>query len=364
MPPSPSIPQRRLAGQLVTNPVASLVEAVAWLGAVQAQDYGLSPWALGLRSQGATAAMVDRAVADGSIVRTHAFRGTWQYIARDDARWMLALVADRVVKGSAARYRAMGLDERTLRRAEDVLRDATGGGAQLTRAEIAAALQRARIATDGHRLSHIIGRAELDAVICSGGRRGKQPTYAAFDERVPQAAARSRDSAFAELARRFFRSRGPATMRDFLWWTGLAAAEVRAGHAAIAGELACADVDGATYWWHRDAARGRSRTASIAHLLPAFDEYLIGYSDRCDVLHPDHVRAINNGGGFLAAIVVVDGHVAGTWSRSFERAGLTIDLAPLRAWKRAARAAITEAAERYAAFVASPLAAIRMSRAH
>src|SRR3954469_23035255 len=192
-----SVPHRRLAGQLIAKPGGSPAEAVARLGAVQAQDYLASLWAVGLRTRGATASTVEQAIADGSIVRTHVFRGTLQYVAREDVRWMLTLVGGRVIAATASRYRGLGLDERTLRRAETVLRKATSGGAQLTRAEVAAALQRARIATDGQRLIHIIVRAELDAVFCSGARRGKQATFAAFDQRVSSTPPRSTDSAVA-----------------------------------------------------------------------------------------------------------------------------------------------------------------------
>jgi hypothetical protein len=346
-----SLPHRRLAAQLIAKPAGSPAEAVASLGAVQAQDYLASLWAVGLRTRGATASTIEQAIADGEIVRTHAFRGTLQYVARDDVRWMLALVGSRVITATASRYRVLGLDERTLRRAEVVLRKATSHGAQLTRHEVAAALQRARIATDGQRLIHIIARAELDGVICSGARRGKQATFAAFDQRVPSAPPRSADSAAAELARRFFRSRGPATLRDFVWWTGLPPKGARAGLAAIEAELASEVSEGVTYW----SFAGRSQVDHAAHLLPAFDEYLIGYCDRRDVLHADHVRAINAGGGLLAPCVVVDGRVVGRWRRSVTRAGVAIEVTLFVA---RGRAAITEAAERYAAFVACPLVGV------
>jgi len=348
---------RRLAGQLLARPADSPAEAVGWLGAVQAQDYLASLWAVGQRTRGATASTVEQAIADGSIVRTHVFRGTLQYVARDDLRWMLALVGRRVIAASASRYRQLGLDERTLHRAEVALREATRGGGQLTRQEVAAVLQRNRIATDGQRLIHIIARAELDAVICSGARRGKQSTFASFDERVPAAPARPADSALRELARRFFESRGPATLRDLVWWSGLPTSAARAGLAANEADLDSELVDGVAYW----SLRGRSARGPSAHLLPAFDEYLVGYCDRRDVLHADHVRAINAGGGLLAPCIVVDGTVVGVWRRTIGRSGIAIELRPLEPWARGVRSAVAEAAERYAAFVATPLVRLTTS---
>lgn len=346
---------RRLAAQRITRPAATPAEAVAWLAAVQAQDYLASLWAVGVRTRRATAAAIEHAIADGAIVRIHAFRGTLQYVARDDLRWMLALIARRVISAASSRFRQLGLDERTLRRAGDALRDATRGGAALTRSEVAVALRRARIATDGQRLVHLIAHAELDGAICSGARRGKQQTFASFAERVPPAPERSRDGALAELARRFYRSRGPATLRDFVWWTGLPVKDARAGLEAVAGELGRETLDGRDYW----SAPTRRTAALPAYLLPAFDEYLIGYQDRRDVVAAEHTRAINGGGGLLAWIVVVDGEVIGTWRRSFvgagDAAGVAIELRPFHPWERRARTAVAAAAERYAAFLALPL---------
>jgi hypothetical protein len=341
---------RRLAAQLIARPADTPGEVVARLGAVQAQDYLASLWAVGLRLRRATDATIEDAIADGTIVRTHAYRGTLQYLARDDVRWMVGLVAPRVIAGAAARYRRLGLDDRTLQRANTVLREATRQ-AQLTRSEIAAALRRARIATDGERLIHIILRAELDLVLCSGARRGKQTTFAAFDERIPAASKRPRDAAVAELARRFFTSRGPATLRDFVWWTGLSITESRAGLEAIAGELDCEAIDGRDYW----SARGGSSKAAPATLLPAYDEYLVGYQDRRDAIAPEHASAVDAGFALLAPGVMVDGHIIGGWRRSLGSDGVAIELRPFHAWDRACRGAVAEAAERYAAFLASKL---------
>jgi hypothetical protein len=346
------VPDRRLVTQQIARPAASPAEVVAWLGAVQAQDYPASLWAVGLRTRRATAATIEAAIAEGSIVRTHVFRGTWQYVARDDLRWMLALVGERVIARLMVYCRQLGLDEPMLRRSSDALRAATRG-AQLTRAEVAAALEASGIRTEGPLLRCMIGRAELDGVVCGGARRGKQQTFASFEERIPAAPAVPRERALGELARRFFQSRGPATLRDFVWWSGLPVGDARAGLAAIAGDVEAEVIGGVEYW---SARGGAGRRSGMAYLLPAFDEYLVGYCDRRDVLHPDHVRAINAGGGLLSACVVVDGRVAGVWRRTLDKAGLAIEISWLTRTTRAARAAVAEAAERYARFLATPLA--------
>src|SRR5262249_21639586 len=204
-------------------------ELVAWMGALQAQEYLSCLWAVGIRLRAADEAAVEGAIADGSVVRIHALRGTWQLVAAEDARWLLDLVGQRVIAGAAGRNRELGLDAATLRRAVDLVVREAQGGRQLIRREIAALLGRAGIATGDDRLSHILAWGELVGALVSGGRRGKQLTYAAFDERVPRQAVRPRDQALAELALRFARARGPATARDFAWWSGLSLGDARAG---------------------------------------------------------------------------------------------------------------------------------------
>ena len=210
-------------------------EVVAWLGAAQAQDYAGAKWALGLRAKGLTDAAVEQAFDEGAILRTHILRPTWHFVAPADIRWMLALSAPRVHAVNAYAYRTFELDAAVLARSRAALERALAGGRQLTRLELAKVLQRAGVQADGPRLAHVMMHAELDAVICSGARRGKQFTYALLEERAPRAKVLPRDEALAELTRRYFASHGPATLRDYVWWSGLTARDARAG---MADELA------------------------------------------------------------------------------------------------------------------------------
>jgi hypothetical protein len=341
------VPEHRLHAQQIASPrLATPAEVVGWMGAVQAQDYLASLWAVGLRMPGATEAIVEAAIEDGSIVRIHALRGTWQYIARDDVRWMLALVGRRLSAGAAARHRQLGLDDATLARGIDLLAAHVRGGRHATRAELATALGGVGIDSSGQRLIHMLAHAELTGVLCSAPRRGKQVTFAAFDERIPAAPALDRVAAAAELARRFVQARAPATVEDFAWWSGLPLGEARPAFAAATPPAA--------------PPRSRRRTPR-AYLLPAFDEYLIGYADRSAVLAARDVVKINAGGGMLNAIVVVDGRVAGTWRRTFEKTGVVVTLAPVRALSAAERSAIDDAADRYGAFLGAPVRVVTAS---
>src|SRR5713226_2242979 len=222
------IAHRRLHNQLITRPMFEKPDdVVKWLGAVQAQDYAGAKWALGLRMQGVTDDVIEQAFADGAIIRTHVMRPTWHFVAPADIRWMLALTAPRI---NAYYNRKLELDDAVFRHSNAVLAKALQGGKQLTRSELASVLQLAGIAADNLlRSTYIIMRAELDGIVCSGARRGKQFTYALLDERVPQTRNLDRDEALAEFARRYFTSHGPATLQDFVWWSGLAAADAKAG---------------------------------------------------------------------------------------------------------------------------------------
>lgn len=355
-------PAERLRAQrLLDPPDATPAEVVADLLAVQAQDGLATKWAVGVRTpRGAsTEASIDEALAAGTILRTHVMRWTWQLITPADVRWMLALVAPRLIASAAGRDRQLELDAQTYREANAALDRATRDGAHLTRAEIVEVLERAKVSSAGQRLSHILGHAELAGVITSGFTRGRQTTHAHLDLRAPNARPpMPRDEALAEAALRYSRSRGPATDVDFAWWIGLSLTDARAGLAAVRDHLVTeeVEVDGkrVTMW------RGRTSTAPMkapdAYLLPAFDEYLVAYKDRADMLDPEHVRHHNAGGGLLAPTVVLDGRVVGTWRRALARDAVEVVATLFAPVTKTQQAAIEGAAKRYAAFLERPLA--------
>ena len=335
---------------------------VKWLGAVQAQDYPGAKWALALRMRRGTlsitsGAAIERAFADGRILRTHVMRPTWHFVAREDIRWMLALTAPQVRVRMAPYNRRLELDAAVFRRSTGAIATALRDGAQLTRQELKVALERKGVATGSgvggvQRLAHIVMQAELDAVICSGARRGKQFTYALLDERVPISRPRPRDEAIAELARRYFTSHGPAQIHDFAWWSGLSVADARAGLATVESELARETIDGRTYWF---SSSGRTPTAPrTAYLLPLFDEYLIAYKDRRAALDTSRWTRAASRDPFSAP-VVVNGQVVGGWKRVQTGDKVGIALTPLAPLKKRDVAAVTDAARTYTDFVGAEL---------
>ena len=323
---------------------------VAALGAVQSQDYAGGKWALGLRMKGATDAVLDQAFNEGRILRTHILRPTWHFVAPEDIRWMLALSAPRVHTANGVMYRQQGLDETSIKKSYVVLKKVLQGGKSLTRPELGTAFEKAGIKNvEGIRLGYFIMSAELDGIICSGPRRGKQFTYALLEERAPTVRAWKREESLAEMTRRYFATRGPATLHDFTWWSGLTMADVRRGLDIVRARQE--DRDGRIYW-RIGPRRGTIAAAAEAHLLPVYDEYLVAYRDREAVPHaPPHVGAGPRAAVTFQHPVVSAGQVAGTWRPNSQPSGVRVVVNALRRLSRGERQEISEAAGRYGRFL-------------
>src|SRR5882672_1219244 len=219
-------------------------EVVRWLTALQAQEFPMAQWSIAQRTRGATKAAIEQAFADGVIVRTHVLRPTWHFALAEDIRWLLQVTAPRVHALNAYYNKQHELDKKLFTKSNALIAKALEGGTHLTRRELAAALKRGGIRASGPRLAYIMMRAELEAIVCSGAMRGKQHTYALLDERAPKAKALEEEAALAQFTKRYFTSRGPATVADFSRWSSLTAAEGRAGLALVGKELESKVIDG------------------------------------------------------------------------------------------------------------------------
>ena len=344
---------QRLANQQIAQPkFLHPHQVVQWLGAVQAQDYLGALWAIGLRTPGATEQSIEQALAEKTIVRTWPMRGTIHFVAATDIRWMLELLTPRVVQRSKGRLAQLGLDAMTISASATVVANALRGGNQLTRSELYALLEQAQIATDGQRGIHILGQLAHHLLICFGSRVDKQPTFVLFDEWVPDAKSLPRDEALAMLALRYFTGHGPATVYDFMWWSGLTAADARAGLATVAAQLGSERRGTQEYYYAQDSPAASSGLLDT-FLLPPFDEFLLGYRDRSAVLDPQYNTSVVPGSnGIFNPIVVIDGHVVGTWKRVLKRDTVTISFSLFPISSNDAHVpALTSAAERYGHFV-------------
>ena len=323
--PRPMLPAellrlRLLNQHLTTGPAPDAARLVAHFAAMQAQDYGQSLWAVGARLPGRTADTVARALHEGQLVRTWLLRGTLHLAAAEDVRWLLDLVAPRLIQAGAAIYRQRELDAASFTRSFAVLERLLTGQPPQPRRILAEALQAAGIRTDEQRLYTLLQRAVLEKLICPAGRHGAEPTYALADDWLPPAPKPfDRAEAVAELARRYFRSHGPATLADFAWWAGLPLGPARQGLEAAQPGLVAETIDNQTYWLPPPPATGPTVPPGL--LLAGFDEYLLAYQDRRPLLDPAYTRQVLTSNGIFRPIIVVAGRVAGTWQRRPGKAG-------------------------------------------
>jgi hypothetical protein len=351
------IADQRLANQRLVEPTLERAsEVVALLGAVQAQDYGAAKWGLAQRTFGATDADVETEIAEGRIVRTHILRPTWHFVAPADIHWMLALSAPRVHVANAYAYRELELDEAVFRKSRTVLTKALQDGKQLTREELGRALERARISMkDPRRLGYSMMRAELDGLICSGARRGKQFTYALLEERVPLVKTLDRDEALYELAKRYFSTRGPATADDFAWWSGLTKADSKRAAEAAAPDLEHEIMDGRSYWFPVPAPLAKRRKP-FAHLLPNYDEYFIGLRDRSAFGARLRAAGIKPRLDALSGhILTINGQIVGGWGRTFRGKKAVVHLKLLQPLSGPENRAVGAEANRFGEFLGTPV---------
>jgi hypothetical protein len=353
--PDPFIARRMRAQRLSAPMPADPAAVVAWFGAVQAQEYQPAKWGLAQRAPGLTDARIDQALADGTIIRTHGPRPTWHFIAAPDIRWVLTAVAPRVQLRSRTMYRTYDIDAALMTRARRIVEKTLGGGRFATRAAIGTALTGQGIEAKGVRLGLIMFVLELNQVVCSGPRQGKQFTYALFDERVRDALVLPPDEARTALAARYVASHGPVTVNDFVWWSGLTVGEARRAFEAVSPALRTERIGEDTYWSSPAEPKGTRQPIPPVHLLPIYDEYFIAYRDRrptAALLPPsapaDPMDSFTN-------LLCVEGRFGGFWRRTVGTRAVAVQLLPYRALSRPHRAAAEEAAERYAAFLGLPL---------
>ena len=340
---------QQIAHPHFTNPVTAL----ACLGAIQGQDYPGAKWSLGLRAPGTTDAQIEQLIADKQIVRTWAMRGTLHLMAAADIRWMVDLVGSRIIARTQRRYKQLELDAETLRRSNDILVNALAGGQSLDRKELFAILESKGISTQGQRGYYMLFHASLSGLIFQGVIRNNQPTVMQTDAALSTAKTLPREEALAELARRYFTSRGPTTVADFVHWSSLKVADAKAGLAAIKSQLVQETIGDEAYWL---SPENIPEQPPAAYALPGFDEYILGYKNRNAVLNPQYAQKICPGkNGVFYPTIVIDGQVVGTWKRAFKRGSILINLSPFENLSSHQKAAFSDAIQRFGEFHQMPV---------
>ncbi|HYI96413.1 MAG TPA: winged helix DNA-binding domain-containing protein [Bryobacteraceae bacterium] len=347
---------RRLSSQRLWTPTSDSPEAVVHhFGAMQSQEFGYAKWSIAQRAVGVDVDRINQALASGTILRTHMVRPTWHFVAATDIRWMLTVTGPRVNVLNSHMYNKVGLDDSVFSRSRKIFTKALMGGKHLTRSELAVVLQKNSIKASGFHLAYIIMRAELDGIVCSGPLRGKQQTYALLDERVPSVKTLDREEGLIELTRRYFTSRGPATLKDYLVWSSLTAAEGRRGLEAVTPELHHESIDDRTYWLAR-SSESRKPAVPVIDLVQGYDEYIMSYSESRDLLHlqgssPPQLRS---GSSFLH-VVLLDGRVIGRWRRVLKSDHVVVEVCIDRSLKGSETQALGPALERYGHYMGLPV---------
>lgn len=334
-----------LAGARYPSPVA----VVDGLLAVQAENYRHAAWAVACRADGElTEGDFDRVFDHGAILRTHVLRPTWHFVSPADIAWLVEVTAPRVRRTLVQVQRGLGLDDRTLERAVEVIVGSLASGRHLTRNELRERLDDEGIASSGQLLGVMLMQAELLGLVCSGRVRSTEQTYALLAERAPGGRRLDRSEALAELVLRYFTGHGPATERDLSYWASLTLTDVRRGLSEVAGELESFSVDGRTYW-HASPPPQRDTISPRAHLLLMLDEYHNGYQDSRYSL--DGAGIVPRGRAANYGMTLLDGQMVGNMRRTVGSDSVRFEIGLFRTLDASEKAAVQEAAERQAQFL-------------
>lgn len=306
---------RLLNQQLAAPQFTSPAEVVAHMGAMQAQEYRMMRWAVEMRTKRPSHESFRRAFDSGEIVRLHLMRGTWQLLAREDYYPYLQLCgqkAKQVIMGwmSASKI-TLSDDEKALVRS--ILLDTTAKAGSATKEDFTAALADRDIHMEDHRLSYHIRMAELAGELCSGDLLPMKATYALAEEKIGSRKEGNRDEILLRLTRTYFKSRQPATLEDFVWWSGLSMSDCRRGIQLIGTELHQERWKDYTFYL-TDDCRTRGYRAGQALFIPPYDEYLIAYKSRDVVLPQEHRHHAHNQSGIFQPIIATDGIITGNWA--------------------------------------------------
>ena len=302
---------QQIEGSVSTTPK----ELVSSMGAMQAQDFAMAKWAIGLRIPESTQLSIEAAYNAGEIIRTHLMRPTWHFVSSDDIYWMLELTAPQIRKVMKTNDKRFELTDLVYAKTNSILEKVLSNECNMTREELVQEFENVHIRTDENRLSHILIRAELDGVVCSGPIRKNKLTYALLADRVPLKKTGTREEALVTLAGRYFSSHGPATLRDFVWWSGLGITDARKALEMSKSGFQSVTIDTDTYWFSEPVNNARPVTPSV-HLLPAYDEYLISYANRSAALAGVNNKKIISVNGIFRPVIVVNGQVEGLWRRT------------------------------------------------
>jgi hypothetical protein len=341
---------RLFSQQIIDTQFETPKEIVSWMGAMQAQDYIMAKWAVGVRLKNQTEKNIEEAIDKGEILRTHVLRPTWHFVSPDDIYWMTKLTAAKIKSSLTSRHKQLEITDSILKKTIGIMEKEMGDGVNLTRNDLAQKFRDKGIKTDENRLSHILFCAEFEAVICSGPIKENRPTYSLLSHRVPKKKELGRDESLAELAKRYFTSHAPATIQDFSWWSNLSLTEIRRAVDSIKSDFTIEETNTGKYLLPGSFSLDKNPKNSI-YLLPAYDEFLISYRDRSHSLHSTHNKKTISSNGIFFPIVVINGQVSGLWQRTIQKNKLIVTINTFQEQGKTIKNQIAKKAAEYGKFL-------------
>lgn len=300
--------------QLIGTTLKTPEEIVSWMGAVQAQDFNMSKWALGVRVPVLTNGLVEDALNKGKLVRTHILRPTWHLVAGKDIHWMLSLSAPRLKAILKTYAKMLELTEATIEKGSAIIERALSEKGHLTRPQLGEVLKNRGIDLNSHQLNHIMFSAELHGVVCNGEISNGKQTYCLLEEKIPKTEVFDKQIALERLARKYFTSHAPATLQDFVWWSGLPIVDARAAMEMIKSDFVVETIDSQQYWINNSFTELKDNDDSLV-LLPAWDEFVVSYKNRQHIILDEHYSKVISKNGIFKPVIVKGGQIVGMWKR-------------------------------------------------
>jgi hypothetical protein len=341
----------RLANQQISyRKFDSVKDLIGYMGAFQSQDYTMAKWAVGLRLKEGDESTINEALERGEILRTHLLRPTWHFVSPDNLRWMLELTASRIKSSMSSRNKQLELTKEIFKKSNKIISEALAVNNHLTREELIKLLNKEKIKTDQNRASHLLAEAELTGLICSGVPKGNKITYALLEERVKTYNTLTKDQSLVKLAGTYFMSRGPASLEDFAWWSGLNLTLARKALEMIYSEINSFKINSKTYWFMKSSFKFPVQSDKL-FLLPTYDEFIISYKNRSAILSSDLHRGIISTNGIFRAPVVYNGKVIGIWKRNIIKNNVNLEINCFKHPGKKINQLIEYEAERYSRFL-------------
>lgn len=346
---------RLISQQVASTKFKTVKDIVGWMGAMQAQDYAMSKWAIGARLPNSTDKVIQAAIDKGEIIRTHLMRPTWHLVSADDIYWLLELTAPRIKASAKSRHNELGVTESLQKKCNAIITEALTGGNHLTKEELAPRFEEANIDINSNRFYHFMLCAELDGIACSGAIKGNKQTYALLNERVSKPKSLTREEALKKIAHKYFSSHGPATLQDFSWWSGLSVSDARNALDMVKSNFVSETVGAETYWFSNSFSKFTNDNHR-AYLLPAYDEFIISYKDRSPSLQlENHPKAVSNNGVFKP-VIVINGQVAGLWRRTIIKDRVVVETDFFQSPNKSIKGLIEKEAEIFGSFLGKKVA--------